>query len=219
VSRLDRGVLALDVDGVVLDSERGGRGKWHREVERRYGVDITDLQRVFFQPSWPEVVRGERAIEPVLAAALAELGWPMTVEELLTCWFEADFVVDHDVVAAAKTWSEDGVRIVLVTDQEHRRASYLRDALADVLPISGFAYSAAVGCVKRDDAFFVRAAALLGADPASHAVVFVDDTMANVEAARRHGWDAVHFTKADGWREEIARALRRASAPAPATGE
>jgi putative hydrolase of the HAD superfamily len=206
------------LDGVVLDSERAGLGKWHREVERRYGVDIADLQRVFFQPSWPDVVRGKQSIEPVLGAALHELGWPMTTEELLTCWFEADFVVDRDVVAAATAWSDAGARVVLVTDQEHRRAAYLRDALGRVLPIAGFVSSAAVGLVKRDDGFFAAACVLLDVEPASRAVVFVDDTIANVDAARRYGWGALHFMKADGWRDEIDGALTQACAPAPATG-
>jgi putative hydrolase of the HAD superfamily len=203
-------VLALDVDGVVVDSERGGLGKWHREVEQRWGVDITELQREFFQPSWPNIVRGKQPIEPVLTAALQELGWPMTAEELLACWFEADFVVDHDVVAAAAAWSDDGARVVLVTDQEHRRAAYLRDELGDLLPVSAFVYSAAIGRVKRDDGYFAAACEALGIDTAERAVVLVDDTLPNVDAARRHGWAALHFTKADGWRDEIDAALEKA---------
>jgi putative hydrolase of the HAD superfamily len=218
VSRLDGVVLALDVDGVVLDAERGGLGKWHREVEQRYGVDIADLQRVFFQPSWPAVVRGQRPIEPALDAALHELAWPMSTEALLACWFEADFVVDRDVVAAATEWAGAGARVVLVTDQEHRRAAYLRDALAGVLPISAFAYSAALGRTKRDAGFFPAACDALAVDRSSSAVVFVDDTLANVEAAVGHGWSALHFTKADGWREAIAHALTSACAPTRAAG-
>jgi putative hydrolase of the HAD superfamily len=218
VSRLKGVVLALDVDGVVLDSDRGGLGKWHRAVEQRYGVDIADLQRVFFQPSWPEIVRGQRAIEPALDAALHELAWPMSTEALLACWFEADFVVDRDVVAAATDWAGAGARVVLVTDQEHRRAGFLRGALAGVLPISAFAYSAALGRTKRDEGFFPAACDALAIESSSSAVVFVDDTLPNVEAARRHGWRAVHFTKADGWRAEIDAALSSACAPTPATG-
>jgi putative hydrolase of the HAD superfamily len=211
-------VLALDVDGVVLDPERAGRGKWHREVEQRWGVDITHLQREFFQPLWPDIVRGRQAIEPALTTALRELGWPMTAEELLACWFETDFVVDHDVVAAAGAWSAHGARVVLVTDQEHRRAAHLRAGLADLLPVSAFVHSAAVGLMKRDDGYFAAACEALDIDPAARAVVFVDDTLANVEAARRHGWSAIHFTKGAGWRDEIDAALTQACAPAPTTG-
>jgi putative hydrolase of the HAD superfamily len=211
-------VLALDVDGVVLDSERAGRGKWHRDVEERWGVDIADLQREFFQPSWPNVVRGKHPIEPALTAALQQIGWPMTTDELLACWFESDFVVDHDVVAAAAAWSDGGARVVLVTDQEHRRAAYLREELGELLPVSTFVYSAAIGRVKRDDGYFAAACSALGIDAAERAVVFVDDTRPNVDAARRHGWSAVHFTRADGWRDEIEAALRQACAPARARG-
>jgi putative hydrolase of the HAD superfamily len=219
VTRFDGVVLALDVDGVLLDSRRGGRGPWHREVEQRFGVDATDLQRVFFRPSWPAIVRGREPIEPALDAALRELAWPMTCEALLDCWFEADFVVDRDVVDAVNAWSDAGARVVLVTDQEHRRAAHLRGSLAALMPISGFAYSAAIGLVKRDEGYFPAACAYLGIEPAGAAVVFVDDTLPNVEAATRHGWAALHFTKADGWRDEIERALRQACARAPVAGE
>ena len=38
-------------------------------------------------------------------------------------------------------------------------------------------------------------------------VVFVDDDRDNVDAATAHGWVGIHFTKHDGWRDEIELAL------------
>jgi putative hydrolase of the HAD superfamily len=198
--------LALDVDGVLLDPDRGGQGRWHVALEQRFGVPAGDLQAVFFRRTWADVVCGRQPIERALGDALAELGWSVTTDELLACWFEADFVVRERVVRAARSWAAGGARLVLVTDQEHRRAAFLRERIATLLPISGMAYSAEVGCQKRDDGFFARAAALLSIEDATR-VVFVDDSLPNIEAARRHGWTAVHFAPGVDWEHEVTTAL------------
>jgi putative hydrolase of the HAD superfamily len=206
---LEGRVLALDVDGVLLDPGRGGRGGWQEELAARFSVDAGELDPVFFQSAWPEVILGRRPIVPALAQAIEDLGWTMTVEDLLGCWFEADFVVDGDVVEAARTWAADGARLVLVTNQEHRRARFLGDRLGALMPIEGLVYSAAVGVMKSDPAFFPIASDRLGIDGDGTKVVFVDDSADNVEAARRHGGTAVHFRRTSDWRTEVSAALSR----------
>jgi putative hydrolase of the HAD superfamily len=200
-------VLALDVDGVLLDPSAGGRGGWSAVVADHYGVDAGQLQTIFFAGAWADVIVGRTAIEPALAAALEELGWPMATEDLLACWFEADSVMDPEVADAARSWAADGARIVLVTNQEHRRARFLDERLGASLPISAMAYSAALGYVKTDPAFFPAACRVLGIGETDDHVVFVDDALDNVEAARRFGWTAVHFRRQEDWRTEIDAAL------------
>jgi putative hydrolase of the HAD superfamily len=199
-------VLALDVDGVLLDPGRGGLGSWQSELESRFGVDADRLRTAFFEPAWPDVIVGRRAIEPALAAALHDLGWAMTVDQLLACWFEADLVVEPEVVAVARAWTAEGARLVLVTNQEQRRATFLSDRLGALLPISGMAYSAALGLLKSDPAFYPAASRTLGLQ-SDDTVVFVDDTVDNVEAARPSGWSAVHFTKNSDWAGQITSAF------------
>ena len=207
---LDGVVLALDVDGVILDPTAGGRGGWSAVVAARYGVEADDLQSIFFARAWADVIDGRKAVEPALTAALQELGWSMSAEDLLACWFEADSAVDDEVARAARSWADDGARIVLVTNQEHRRARFLQERLGAPLPISAMAYSAALGYVKTDPAFFPAACRLLAINESDH-VVFVDDSVENVEAARRFGWTAVHFIASGDWRTEIDTALAAAA--------
>jgi putative hydrolase of the HAD superfamily len=210
---LDGVVLALDVDGVLLDPAGAGPGGWQQVVGERFGVDPGPLRRVFFARQWPDVVVGRTAVEPALGRALDELGWTMTVEELLGCWFEADFTLDLDVLDAVRGWADDGARLVLVTNQEHRRARYLQERLGALIPLGGMAYSAGLGRLKEDPAFYALASARLGLGDG--AVVLVDDAPGNVEAARRHGWAAVPFTKDGDWRAAIAAALSRAASMRP----
>jgi putative hydrolase of the HAD superfamily len=204
-------VLALDVDGVLLDPELGGRGSWLHVLGAPHGIHASQVQAAFFAPYWADIVTGRAPIEPALAAALEELRWPATVEEFLALWFETDFQIDRDVLDAVTAWAAGGARLLLVTNQEHRRAAFLKERLTTMLPIEGMAYSAEVGFMKEDSRFFPIASELLGITRHEHPVVFVDDGMVNVEAAHRYGWDAVHFVKGAGWWVEVEAALTRAA--------
>ena len=90
--------LILDVDGVLLDAMRGGRGSWKYEFSSRFNVDADELREDFFEPYWDDIIIGKRDFVPALGAALHSLRWDIDVEDALACWFEADFVPNDDVV-------------------------------------------------------------------------------------------------------------------------
>jgi hypothetical protein len=66
-------VLALDVDGVLLDPSPEGTGSWQSALAERYDVDPTLLDAAFFRARWPRIIVGTMAIEPALAEAIDEL--------------------------------------------------------------------------------------------------------------------------------------------------
>jgi putative hydrolase of the HAD superfamily len=209
--RLDGIVVALDVDGVLLDPERGGRGAWQLALADRFGLDPSALDRFFFKRWWPDVVVGRISIEEALGKAIAEGSWPVSVDALLECWFEADFWPCTEIIAAARSWSERGARLALVTNQEHRRAAYVRARLGELFPVDQMIYSAAVGHVKSEPEFFAVATRMFGGADGGPPIVFVDDTVMNVEAARRAGWIAVHF-EVGSWPGRMETALGAAAA-------
>jgi putative hydrolase of the HAD superfamily len=201
-------VLALDVDGVLLDPARGGTGPWTRDLEAQHGIREEQLQEVFFRRVWGDVMIGARPIEPALRDALIELGSTAEVEEVLECWFAADFCVRADTMEAVRAWSTPrDVRVVLTTNQERRRAEHLRDHLGAEFTVSSVYFSALLGAAKPEPTFFVAASDRLQRDFGSERVVFVDDALENVEAARRHGWIAVHADAGVGWHHEVDVAL------------
>jgi putative hydrolase of the HAD superfamily len=202
--------LALDVDGVLLDPNRGGRGSWQAVLEERFGVSPNELMLGFFDRYWPRIILGELAIEPQLTAALVKLGCNVDFEDVLSCWFETDSHINDEVLAAANRWSAAGARIILATNQEHRRAAYLAEFFHGKLPLDGIAYSADLGYVKSDPAFFEQAAVRF-ALPRDQRVVLVDDALGNVEAAQRSGWGAVHFSRDSDWCSQVDAALRNGS--------
>jgi putative hydrolase of the HAD superfamily len=200
--------LALDVDGVLLDASRGGAGHWSTELERRHGITRAELRDAFFMQCWDDIVNGRRAIEDGLAEALELIGSPAACEDVLSCWFEADFVPVDSVVALARRAADAGMRVVLATNQEHRRASFLRERLGTLLPIDDVIYSAEVGHQKHERAFFERASERLGLRPDQRdQVMFVDDLLLNVETALAAGWSGVHASDDNEWQAEVERLL------------
>jgi putative hydrolase of the HAD superfamily len=144
-----------------------------------------------------------------LARVIEEQSWSVSVGAFLDSWFEADFYPNPDVISAAASWNGCGARLVLVTNQEHRRAAYVAARLGELLPIDRMVYSAEIGYLKSEPEFFgVATRELTGGDD-DRPIVFMDDTIANVEVARHAGWTAVHF-EVGSWRERMKEALAAA---------
>jgi 2-haloacid dehalogenase len=59
----------------------------------------------------------------------------------------------------------------------------------------GVTVSARVGLIKPDAAIYERHTRAFGLDP--KATLFIDDSLANVEAARAYGWNAIRYTDPD----------------------
>ena len=202
-------VLALDVDGVLLDGDRRGEGHWSIELARRFEIERSRLRAHFFAPPWHDIVTGRKPIEPALHEALERIGSDVSVEQVLDCWFEADFVPIEPAFEFARSIAATGVEVVLATNQEHRRATYLRARIGARLELGDVLSSAALGVEKSDPAFFDLASARLGVSDRSD-VVFVDDTLGNVEVARSCGWHAIHAVDDHSWIRAV-RAVRRSA--------
>ena len=166
------------------------------------------MQEVFFRQGWGDVIRGRRSIETVLGEALQRIGVTVDVESVLACWFEADYCPVAETFDLARRVSHAGCRVVLATNQEHRRAEFLRRRIGAAMPLDHVFYSAELGYVKSDRRFFelVSQRLNLTADQ-TPSVVFVDDVAENVEVARAVGWRGVHASFDESWRHEVERNL------------
>lgn len=200
--------LALDIDGVLLDPDRGGAGHWTNELTARFGITRDEFRRAFFMTAWDDVVNGRRPIEPAVAAALEVISSTATVEDVLACWFEADYVPIDAAIGFAQRAVASGTRVVLVTNQEHRRARFLTERLGAVFKLDGIVYSADVGAQKHEAEFFNVASERLGIPPDRRAgVLFVDDRVGNVRQANVSGWTAIHADAGGAWIGEAERVL------------
>ncbi len=197
--------LALDVDGVILDPDRGGEGHWTNALEGRFDISRPQLRAEFFTQDWDDVINGRLMIEVAMGDALARIGSDAGVEEVLECWFESDFVVRPTAIDLAKRVTRQGGRVVLATNQEHRRAAFLGDRLGAMFPIDDVIYSAELGHQKHEPEFFRLATRRLDSDPGD--ILFVDDVLHNVEQAAGAGWRAVHAPPGVAWEPVVADRL------------
>ena len=203
-------VVVLDVDGVLLDPDRAGAGHWSNVLTTRFGITRAALREAFFEPAWDAVVTGRRAIEPALAEALVAIGSPVAVEDVLSCWFETDFVPIDLAIEFATRVVATGVPVALATNQEHRRVEFLRVHLAPLIGSDSLLYSAEIGVQKHDPTFFDRVSQRLGVSADRRAeVLFIDDTMRNVAQARHCGWTALHADTELAWIGLAQRALAK----------
>lgn len=205
--------LALDVDGVLLDPERNGVGHWTNELAARFGIERAQIQAAFFEHSWIDVINGRQPIEASLAEALVKIGTDADVESVLSCWFDADFVPFDAAFDLARRAVGAGHRVVLATNQEHRRAAYLRERIGAVVPLSDVLSSADLGYQKHDRGFFELASDRLNLTASERSsVVFVDDVLNNVEVARSFGWRSVHAAPGSPWHAEVEQLMGLAPA-------
>ncbi len=200
-------VLVLDCDGVVVRGHADG-GRWDRNLARDLGLDIGVLQEHFFKPHWRSISLGEAPMLDVLERVWPALNCAASPQAFVDYWFANDAALDTDVLAQVDAWRAAGGKACLGTVQEHHRARYLWDTLGLSRHFDAIHYSAALGAGKPERAFYERLQAKLPAvAPAD--VIFLDDVLANVDAARAFGWRASQFHSA----EDLRAALK--SSPPP----
>jgi putative hydrolase of the HAD superfamily len=199
--------LLLDVDGVLVRGRPGDGKPLFTDLERDLGISLPVLQREFFVPHWPEIVTGRKPLLPALATVLARIAPQVSAETLLDYWLRNDARIDTALLEAMGKLRASGTRVYLATNQEHHRARYLMEELALGAHVDGIFYSAALGARKPDRSFFEAVAGHLDDD----APILIDDTEANVLAARRFGWRAILWLDGMTLEDELDRAERQAA--------
>jgi HAD superfamily hydrolase (TIGR01509 family) len=120
---------------------------------------------------------------------LAALDGRLSRAELRACWAAA-FVPDEEMLTLVDDLDE--MHPLLTTNGPILEAALQRE-LSDVARhFHPLLFTWRLGATKHSVDAFVRAAEMLGYS--GEELTLVDDTLANVEAARRAGWNAIHFT-------------------------
>jgi putative hydrolase of the HAD superfamily len=184
--------LMIDVDGVLVTGRPEDGENWAVDLEHDLGVRVVDLRREFFTPYWDEIIVGRAQLSECLALALARIAPNVRCEELISYWFERDSRLESAVLSDIAACRAAGIRVYLATNQEHMRVAYLMQVLGLAKHVNGIFYSAEMGCRKPERHFFQKIELRTGLDPREH--LFIDDTLANVTAAKDAGWKAVHWT-------------------------
>lgn len=184
--------LLLDVDGVLVRGRPTDGRYWSTSLADGLGIAVETLQRAFFVPHWDAVLTGRASLDERLAPVLSEVAPHLTVDRLVDYWFAQDSRLDRRLLDRIAEPRGRGLAVHLATNQEHRRAHYLMEALGLSTHVDGIFHSAALGCRKPDAAFFAAVAEQMYMEPEQ--LLLVDDTPENIRAAAGAGWDTVHWT-------------------------
>lgn len=197
-------ILVLDIDGVVSLAQPGSARPWYRDLQADMGIAYEDMAG-YFEGVFLDVLRGRLDLYVTLNDWMAERGLSDRLEAFVAYWFEHDADLDTGVLAEADAWRRrTGGRCYTAANQEHHRIAWLRDNKGLGAHFDEIVYSAALGVCKPDRVFFTNAQARMGVT-AAQSILFVDDTAANVDAARACGWRAMLYRGPDSLREALAR--------------
>lgn len=181
----------LDVDGVLVCGRPHDGAHLFTDLQSDLGISLDDLRREFFTPRWEAIVTGQKPLVPELSEVLARIAPAVSAETLIEYWFRNDSRIEAAVLNDVAGLRRNGDRVFLATNQEHMRASYLMNELSLASAVDGIFYSAALGHRKPARAFFASVTESVACAPSQ--IVFIDDTEANVIAARDYGWNAAHW--------------------------
>ncbi|MBK5437410.1 HAD-IA family hydrolase [Pseudomonas sp. TH32] len=195
--------IMVDVDGVLVNGRPADGRPWASDIETDLGISNVALNREFFGPYWNDIVVGRHGLAEQLKPVLARIAPSVPHESLIAYWFESDARLNRPLLEALSQLRKTGTKVYLATNQEHLRAAYLMDRLDLALHVDGIYYSAALGSRKPDLDFFKQAAAHSGFAPEQ--LLLIDDTPANVVAARQLGWNAVQWMEGCCLSAELAK--------------
>ncbi len=193
-------IVLFDVDGVLLNGEMFGA-----QLERDYGIS-NDVLQPFFKGPFPDAIVGQADMKQLLKPYLETWGWKGGVEDFVDYWFKAEHVIDQPLIDYIETLSASGIGCYLATNQEKYRTAYILEKMGFEHIFDGQFVSSEMGVKKPDPAFFERVVQELQPHDAEE-ILFWDDRLENVEAARASGINAEVYTTFAAFEEQMKELL------------
>lgn len=186
--------IFFDIDGVLIDGFHTKPERWNRwdaNIEKDLGIRQADLQEIF-KDWFPDVLQGRLDFEEEMQRWLKKKGYHLKAWQVINYWHERDMVLSRPAFDVVKRLaSSSDISVYTATNQTHARIAYLRDVQGWGEYFDGFYYSARLGCLKRDPAYFRQIEDDLGFDPRVEPPLYFDDDPANIEVSSGRGWNAV----------------------------
>ncbi|MEM8851345.1 MAG: HAD-IA family hydrolase [Pseudomonadota bacterium] len=188
-------VVAWDFDGVLNRSIRDGRFLWAEQFEADIGHALDGFVAATFRKDWDAVMTGRADLRDRVAAWADEVGYGPGPDALIDYWFAHDARPDPTMLALMDRVEGLGLRQVIATNNERRRAAYIEQDMGFGARVETIFASGRLGVAKPDRAFFDLVATQVDVPPDE--IVLIDDLTRNVEAACAAGWRAVLMRDGD----------------------
>lgn len=177
--------ILFDADGVLVHGDM-----FSLVLEDRYGISHETTQP-FYQGIFNDSLVGKADLREIIEPYLKEWGWPKTIDEYLEEWFSYEHVLDEEIIACIQKLRAKGIGCYVATNQEKYRAQYMIDRMGFKDSFDKLYASAHLGILKPALEYYDRVVKDIGAK--KDEVLFWDDRMENVVAAKKFGIHAEFF--------------------------
>lgn len=157
----------------------------------------------FFEEAYIECLVGKQDLKQAIAPYAERWGWPKSIDELLAFWFDYERKVDQpllDYIANIKT---AGILSYVATNNEKYRAEDMFSKLGFSQYFEGIYAAGTVGAAKPDGEFFASIYKDMPHLPKDE-ILFWDDSLVNVEAAKEFGFRAELYTNVENFRHVVS---------------
>lgn len=200
---MDKKVILFDADGVVIHSEMFGTH--YQKVQGLAPDDMLPFYKGIFQ----ECLVGKADLKEAIAPWLKKWKWAGDVDGFLLQWFQYKHKIDQKIVDLIRELRENAVACYLATNQEKYRTQYMQNEMGFGQIFDGIFSSAAIGSKKPQLEFYEYIFQKLGVE--KDTILYIDDTVSHVEAAKLAGIEAYLYTKYDAFYEYVKPLLKNDS--------
>ncbi|WP_282120635.1 HAD family hydrolase [Ruegeria atlantica] len=186
-------IVAWDFDGVLNRDIMKGRFIWADTFEIDIGHSLSEFTENVFRDRFDEVITGKVDLRERIEDWARTVNYTEGADALISYWFKNDALPDAEVSRVKDILNCRGVRQIIVTNNEARRAAFIEREMGFGNRVEHVFASGRMGVRKPDPAFFKHVTDMLDAPPEQ--MLLVEDCPKNVPAAVRCGWRAFHFTE------------------------
>lgn len=196
-------IVVWDFDGVLNRNIVEGRFIWADNFESDIGKSFDLFQSRIFDGPIKDVIVGRLDLLELIKECSDEVGYEGSAQGVLDYWFDKDDLIDPESLKLLEAAEQAGLRNVIATNNEARRASYIEEQMGLGRRVERLFASGRLGVAKPDPKFFEIVSNTLAVAPSK--LFLIDDSQANVAAAKGLGWQAFHFEP--GCHDALAVAL------------
>lgn len=195
--------VLFDCDGVLCPPMR-----FADLLEREHQI-TREMTAEFFRSAFLPALLGKADVLTLLPPYLEQWKWRDSPERFLDVWLSSERELRSEVIKIVNELRGAGYFVGVATNQEPRRAKYLRAEMGFDQLFDKCFISSELGCMKPQPEYFREVAKKIGAEPDQ--IIFIDDQQNYLDAASASGWQTILFNDAQDAHNRIAELLERAA--------
>lgn len=183
--------IICDVDGVLIRStDEHGKFLWSQNAKTHLGLTTEHFKQIFSE-EWEKVTRGQISSQEHFQRVFEKESFrdlDVDAAQFIHYWLTNDSNLDNSVIDAITAVP---LPKYIGTNQEEYRTKHIQTLFGE--EFDGIFPSYLLGALKPEHAYYEGIENALQLP--SEQIAFIDDTKANVTAATRRGWKALHYTQ------------------------